>query len=519
MKKNFKYLMLALVAVMGFSLTSCKDDDVTLSRKVLASVDVLEYEGLAPDVQIITVVSDGEWVVEAPEWISVTPASGVAGQTEVEIALKDNLRDGSLDNPRRANVIFRGRSLDANATVLVRQDGDKWRDPVDFTIDDLEAAEEETVVKLPNMVVTAVTGNGFILSDGTKFAYITEATTPVSIGDKVSVMGEKFTDTMKMAYVKEYSTTIEGTAAVPSLTPFDISSTLDSTNGTTYQYVTLTGNYDGSSITVGDIKTKAYLIDPNPALGVNTLAGHKVQVTGYFAGLAAPVLNIIPSEIVDLGVNEIVYFSEDFEWISPWAIAGKNGDGSIPSGETIGTNGKSSEAPKADACTYNGITLTEELMNRGYDFVSAHDYNNDKGARDFALYVQQNYLKFNKTGNVNNKPYQEGLILPALKETPESGVPLTISFDWCPQMQGDGMYDKTEMAVIIENGGEEVEIVAPGHTRENNSAYSWQRATLDLSKVKIDTNTKITIRNSNAAFADKTAHRFYLDNIKISYIP
>ena len=190
MKKNFKYLMLALVAVMGFSLTSCNDDDVTLSRKVLASVDVLEYEGIAPDVQIITVVSDGEWEVEAPEWISVTPVSGVAGQTEVEIALKDNLRDGSLDNPRRANVIFRGRNLDANATVLVRQDGDKWRDPIDFTIDDLEAAEEETVVKLPNMVVTAVTGNGFILSDGTKFAYITEATTPVSIGDKVSVMGE-----------------------------------------------------------------------------------------------------------------------------------------------------------------------------------------------------------------------------------------------------------------------------------------------------------------------------------------
>ncbi len=94
-----------------------------------------------------------------------------------------------------------------------------------------------------------------------------------------------------------------------------------------------------------------------------------------------------------------------------------------------------------------------------------------------------------------------------------------ISFDWCPQMQGTGLYDKTEMAVIVVNGDQEDEIVAPGHNRPDGSAYSWQSAALDLSQVKVDKNTKLIIRNSNAAWGDKTAHRFYLDNIRIYYLP
>ena len=512
MKKNFKYLMLALVAVMGFSLTSCKDDDVTLSRKVLASVDVLEYEGLAPDVQIITVVSDGEWVVEAPEWISVTPASGVAGQTEVEIALKDNLRDGSLDNPRRANVIFRGRSLDANATVLVRQDGDKWRDPVDFTIDDLEAAEEETVVKLPNMVVTAVTGNGFILSDGTKFAYITEATTPVSIGDKVSVMGEKFTDTMKMAYVKEYSTTIEGTASLPSLTPFDISSTLDSTNGTTYQYVTLTGNYDGSSITVGDNSTKVYFVDANPSLGINKLTGHKLQVTGYFAGLAAPVLNIIPTEIDDLGVNEILYFYDDFSWMEPWVAIG---NGSSRCADQVGAGNNGGTCPQLQSVNNDGLSAYDALLDRGYEFVcivnSTVSGYQTKTAKE-CTYLQDTYLKFSKTS------YHAGLVLPEMPDADPSDK-LEMSFDWCPMVTGSGNFDKTELVVILKDGTTEKQFAVPAHTLVNKGEMKWQHAVISITGVT--PTTRVIIRNIDSQWpmddgnSDPTLVRYFLDNIKI----
>ena len=519
MRNIYKYLMLAVVAVFGLSLTSCNDDETNLSRKVLASVSVLQYDGEAPGVEMITVTSDGDWYIEAPEWITVTPSSGSVGQTDVEITVLPNYRDGLLDNPRKASILFKGRNLESIATVLIRQDGDKFRDPINYTIDEMEAAEDETVVCLPNMIVTAITGTGFVATDGDQYVYIPNVKDiEVAVGDKVNIVGEKFTDTMKMAYVNGDQVSKVGTATVPDKTPFDISGTLDVTTGNKYQFVKVTGTYDGKAVSVGENKCKVYFLDPASALGIDDLSGHKLEIVGYYAGIASPVMNIIAAEIVDHGLNQVILFDEDFEWISPWAIAGKNSDGSIPSGETIGTNGKSSEAPKADACKVNGVTLTEELMKRGYDFVSAHDYNDASGNRDFALYVQQNYLKFNKTGNVNNKPYQEGLILPSIEGAPE-GVKVSISFDWCPQQQGSGMFDKTEMAVIFVNGDDETEVVAPGHTRPDGSAYSWQHAILDISDVKINKNTKIIIRNSNAAFADKSAHRFYLDNVRIAYVP
>ncbi len=79
--------------------------------------------------------------------------------------------------------------------------GDKFRDPVDYTIEDMEAAADETVVRLPNMIVTALTENGFVLTDGNDYAFVKESPNQVSVGDKVSVVGEKFTDGMRMAYI------------------------------------------------------------------------------------------------------------------------------------------------------------------------------------------------------------------------------------------------------------------------------------------------------------------------------
>ena len=40
---------------------------------------------------------------------------------------------------------------------------------------------------------------------------------------------------------------------------------------------------------------------------------------GYFDGVAAPALRIQAARIEDKGVVEVIYFSEDFEWLLPWA--------------------------------------------------------------------------------------------------------------------------------------------------------------------------------------------------------
>lgn len=514
MKKYINYFLVSVIIALGCVATSCKDDETTLSRAVLASTDVLEYEGIPSGPQIITITSDADWVCEAPEWVTVSPASGHAGQTEVEITVADNIRDRDLDNPRKASVLFKGRNLESIATVIIRQNGDKFRDPIDYTIEAMEAAEDETVVRLPNMIVTALTGNGFIATDGTNYVYVKEPVIAVETGQKVSIIGEKFTDNMKMAYVLGEKISDEGSAVIPEKTPVDITETVDEIKGNKYRYVSVTGSYNGTAVEIKGKANKVYTVDAADQLGMSQYIGHNINVTGYYAGAASPVVNIIPTAVEDLGLDVVLLFFEDFEWIEPWAQAGK--DGSTPAGNTVGTNGKTSEAPKADACKYNGKTAYDELIDRGYDFVSAHEFNDKDGKRDFALYLQQNYLKFNKTGNVNGKPYQEGLVLPAIDNIPDN-VALKISFDWCPQQQGDGMFDKTEMAVIIVNGEVSTEFKAPVHTWPDSSAYSWTTADIDLSGAKITKDTKIIIRNTDDAWAQKTAHRFYIDNIKIYY--
>lgn len=42
-----------------------------------------------------------------------------------------------------------------------------------------------------------------------------------------------------------------------------------------------------------------------------------MTVYGYFDGVAAPALRIQAARIEDKGVVEVIYFSEDFEWLLP----------------------------------------------------------------------------------------------------------------------------------------------------------------------------------------------------------
>lgn len=529
MKKFFKYILMSAVAVCGLSMTSCKDDDNSMSRKVLASVDVLEYDVLPTGPQIITVTSDADWTVEAPEWVSVTPMSGHAGNTEVEISVNDNLRDGTPDNPRKVKVLFKGRNLESNATVLVRQAGDKFRDPVDYTIESLEDIEDETTVRLPNMVVVAPTSKGFVVSDGTNninveeevVAEETRAGSSYAIGDKVSIIGDKYTNSNGIVYLSDVRVTVEGTAAVPAVQAVDVTSDLDSVGKkANYTLITVTGDFDGSAVSVKDMNNKVYFMNPAESLGVKDLGGHKVKVTGYLYGVAAPVVNIIASEIEDLGLNEVIYFSDDFEWIEPWATEAGVHD-YVAESETLKAESKNI------AQKYDGKTLYEALVEKGYGFVKATNPNTDsKGQpyedRDFEkrIYLQKNYLKFSLTG------IQAGVILPKLTVDPE-GEDVMLTFNWSPMRQGDPgkdnrKYDPVHLIVIVENDGQETKINVPGHTLVTGGKHEWMKAEIDLSGLKVDKNTKITIRNCddewpviNPTDGTATVNRWFFDNVKI----
>ncbi|MDE7438423.1 MAG: BACON domain-containing protein [Muribaculaceae bacterium] len=512
MKNIFKYLMLAVVAVCGLSLTSCNDDDTDLSRKVLASVSVLEYDGEAPGVELITITSDGDWYVEAPEWITVTPSKGSVGQTEVEISVAPNYRDGLLDNPRKVSVLFKGRNLESIASILVRQGGDKFRDPVDYTIDDMEVAEDETVVSLPNMIVTALTGTGFVVTDGDQYVYITNLAdgVEVAVGDKVNIVGEKFTNTMKMAYVNGDRVSKVGTAAVPDKTPVDINETLDATNGTKYQYVTVTGDYDGAGVKVGDNICKVYFIDALESMNLNDLVGHKLEIIGYYAGMASPVVNIIPAQIIDHGLNQTIYLYDDFEYLEPWCAKGNEG-GEGPAADIVGVDGSYTVQPQISSakCLVDGKTAEQELLSRGYSFLRYHA---DGSADGDCIYIQRNYLKFGKG------KYQGGIILPKIPELGDGVEAVTLSMDMCTQRQGSGTWDPTEVVVILANGDDETVIPVPYKKPADGAKYEWQHIVMELPG-KITKNTTITIRHADSQLKSTKTYRWHMDNLMLSANP
>lgn len=524
MKKYISLILFSVVAAMGCMFTSCEDKDTNLSRAVLASVSVLEYEVYPTGPQIITVTSDGDWVTEAPEWIEVSPASGSVGQTEVTITVNQNTRDNAPDNPRRGDVKFKGRDLESIATVIVRQDGDKFRDPADYSIDDMEAAAEETVVRLPGMICVSNTTKGMIATDGEQYAYVQNPQIAPVVGNKYDIVGEKRFDSNKFSYVLGERMTDLGASPVPAKTPFDITETLDNTNGKKYQYVTVAGDLEGTTVKIKGAANNVALIDAAPEANVSALDGHKVVVTGYFAGLASPFVNIIPVSLEDKGLNEVIYFADDFEWIEPWAVAA-NAHDYVAESETL-----AAESLNISQLNTEGKMLIDELYDRGYNFVKATGDRPIKVYEDRPfekrIYLQKNYLKFSLTG------IEAGVILPALKGVPD-GEECELLFDWSPMRQGNPgasgrKYDETSLIVIVENGGEEVKIPVPAHTLKAGGKHEWMHANIDLSDCIINDNTKITIRSCDEKWPnyklpaddpkDKgecAVNRWFFDNVKI----
>lgn len=524
MNKNIKYIFLSLFVAFGCIFTSCDDNETNLSRAVLASASVLEFNVLPVDPQIITVTSDGDWTVEAPDFVTVTPTSGYAGQTEVSIMISDNLREGTPDNPRKAYVMFKGRDMEGTAQVLVKQNGDKFRDPVDYSIDEMESALEETVVRLPGMICVAKTSIGMIVTDGDQYAYIQDLQIAPVVGNKYDIVGEKRFDPNRFSYVLGERMTDLGASSVPEKIPFDITETLDKTNGNKYQYVTVAGDLEGTTLKVKGATNKVSLIDGAPEANVASLDGHKVVVTGYFTGLTSPTVNIIPVSLEDKGLNEVIYFADDFEWIDPWAVAA-NAHDYVAESETLAAESKNISQVNAD-----GKKLIDELYDRGYDFVKATGNRPKKVYDDrpfeTRIYLQKNYLKFSLTG------IEAGVILPKLKGVPD-GVECELIFDWSPMRQGNPgaegrKYDETSLIVIVENGSEEVKISVPAHTLKAGDKHEWMHANIDLSDCTINDNTKITIRSCDEKWPnyklpaddpnDKgecAVNRWFFDNVKI----
>lgn len=470
----------ALAAVAGvLAFTGCQPEESPLSRAILTSVSGMEFAAQNAEPQTITVYADADWTVEAPEWVTVDKTAG-SRTMDVTISVADNMRDGAIDNPKKDTIIFRGYNLLSNAYVIVTQAGDKYRDVPATDISGILSMKDEDVVILEGAQVSAVSTKGFVLTDAAANVFVLSDET-VAVGDKVNVKGSKGTlyDLAAVTVCDEVE--VVGNAAVTYPSTTDITAQIDTYAPTAMEYVELSGSLDGVNVAVEGAVRVGVILDPTSAIDLAALNGHNVTVKGYSAGATVSVVNVIATEIVDLGVNEIIYFTDNFDWVSELAIAAGAGD-------SMGVNGDDS-AKNA----YTAVTgFAELLASQGYE---------DLFPSSKTIYLQQNYLKFSKGSNTN------GIRFPAISYGGTTNVVLT--FDWGVHV-GSGGQDKVELVIEIEGNG----VADKTSFTHTIGEWEWQTETVTISG--IDDNSRIVLKPSTfTGVVDSGYYRWYLDNIKI----
>lgn len=496
MNKIFNIFKFALVAVVALSFSACSDDDDNVPAKaVLASVSNLQYDTESATPQIITVYSDAVWTCEHPDWVIVEPETG-SGVTEVRISVADNLRDGTPDNPRKSEIVFKGVTKTSEAHVVVRQSGDLYRDVAPVTISQMEQNEDESVAIINNLTVVALLTDGFIATDGTNNVKVTY-TGSVIDGQTVTVSGQRATDSNNMAVLAATKIEAGGTpATLPAVV--DITGSIDTYVAKTRTYVEIKGLADGSAIMIDEADNRGNVIASVKGLSFSDYNGHNVIVRGFYAGTASPVVNLIATEVVDLGVSEVIYYSEDFEWLAPWTTASGAGD-SVGNDDVNASSPAMTSAKAVDPLDNTEKTAMQAILDRGY--VMLYDKNDNK-----RIYLNTNYLKMGKTGN------HGGIQLKPISEIP-AGENCILKFDWSGMRQGSGKIDPVNLYVNVINGSDVQRIDVPELGWEDGHKLEWVKAEIDLSGMKIDANTKIQITQTQWEVG--TANRWFIDNIKI----
>ena len=488
-----------LLALVGFSFTSCKDDEPKMAKAVLASVFSLNYDVQGNEAQEIRVVSDATWEVDAPDWVTVTPTTGT-GDTYVTIAVTDNLDGGAPARPRRGEVVFHGNTVASQAVVAIIQTGNKFRDLAPVTATEFYAAADGDAVIVNDLTVVTVTADGFAATDGTMNVVAYTAEKP-AVGATIAAYGEKYTDKNGMAALTCDKFTVGGKAAtVPA--PVDITDKLDSYTSATRTYVTLTGLLDNAkNINVEGATNKGAVIEWSSDINIDALASHNVTVEAFYAGTQAPAVNLVVAKVQDNGLAENVFFFEDFEWLEPWSSQ-------KPAGRTVEDNNPDATAQQLGTNKVDDVSTYDALLAKGYEFPVCCHSSKDPREPKAQVYLQRNYLKFGLTG------YYSGLkftVKPGdnLKE----GMKSYISFDWSSQRRGSGLFDPTKLVVIVDD----VVFEVPEHGVGENENYRWINARIELGDV-VKNGSTVVIRNCDDQWpcADNEALRWFIDNIKIA---
>ena len=118
-----KKIYIALLALL--TVAACKEKEINLaSRVILSQTDVLEIEAENVPTLAVDVVSDGDWVVVTPDWVSASPCYG-HGDGVILFNFADNYSNGEMNADRQATVSVECAS--GASSFLVKQAGDPMK--------------------------------------------------------------------------------------------------------------------------------------------------------------------------------------------------------------------------------------------------------------------------------------------------------------------------------------------------------------------------------------------------------
>ena len=325
------YLAAFSLLAMAGVFTGCEETE-NVAKAVMASANSLSFPGEEATEQIITVYSDAEWTADVPEWVSIEPTTG-SGTTDVTVSVGANMREGALDNPRTAELVFHGKTLKSRATVLVKQAGDKFRDVNEMTVSDAVSSEDGTVVIIKDAQVSALTSKGFVVANESSALYVLSSEA-VAVGDHLELYGSKGSESKLPALTVVDKVVVKSNTAFTYPEAKDITSGIDKYDATSREFVKVEGFLKGSTLTVdGAEVNKVNVIDPHSSLKLASVNSHNVVLYGYFAGLASPYVNLIVCKYDDKGAAAGTG-SLPVEW-----YIGVKGDNNINFAETFPKSG------------------------------------------------------------------------------------------------------------------------------------------------------------------------------------
>ena len=217
--------------------------------------------------------------------------------------------------------------------------------------------------------------------------------------------------------------------------------------------------------------------------------------------------------------EEVVYFQSNFEktWevFKDWHGTGDNATKNV---DAYGSDNVNNYLPNMGTTVKdaNGKTALQYLIDEGWIIFGGGQEPNpttNNGAN-----FQKFYLKLG-SGNKEN-----GVTIPAIPAFGNGVDNITFSFDWFPfrkgSAAGSGVYDDTNLVVIVTNGSDEKQYKVPEVKPEEGSRYVWHPVSIALTDVTINKDTRISVRPEDSQYLPNGAvsgnYRFCINNFKVT---